>query len=280
MSSEQPTVRVRLRLEYLGTAFHGWQIQTGPRTVEGELTDALERLTGQRRKIYGASRTDAGVHARDQVAAFTYQGSLREVNFLRGLNTHLPDDVSVVKAEFVDPNFEPRHHSLGKRYRFRLVDTWYLSPFEQHRAMHIRGNIDADAMHEAAQLLVGEHDFASFRGAQCDAKTTLRTIWRIDVRRHPETNAVEVVVWGNAFLKYMVRNIVGTLLEVGLRRRDAAWVATVLAACDRRVAGRTAEPQGLCLERVYYEDDPALPAEAVVRPTVPREPRFRSESSE
>lgn len=280
LSSDRASVRVRLRLEYLGTGFHGWQIQSGVRTVEGELTDALERLTGERRRISGASRTDAGVHARDQVAAFSYTGSLREVNFLRGLNTHLPDDVAVVKAEFVDADFEPRHNSLGKRYRFRFVDTWHLSPFEQNRAMHVRGRIDTAAMYQAAQALIGEHDFASFRGAQCDAQTTLRTLWRIDVGRHPETDVVELVVYGNAFLKYMVRNIAGTLLEVGLHRRAPDWVASVLAACDRQAAGRTAEPQGLCLERVYYADDPTLPSEAILRPKTKREPPIRSVSSE
>ncbi len=269
MSSDER--RVRLRLEYLGTAFHGWQAQPGVRTAQGALVDALASLSGQRLDVRGASRTDAGVHARDQVAAFTYAGALREHNFERGLNVLLPDDIAVTRAEFVEPDFHPRHSALGKRYRYRFADARHVSPFERAFAMYSRRRLDAEAMHEAAQALVGEHDFSSFRGAGCDAATPVRTVWRLDVVRPGNADVVELIVEGNAFLKYMVRNLAGALLDVGRGHRAPGWIAEVLALRDRTKSGPTAEPQGLTLERVFYAGEPDVPSEAT--------PRLRSGTS-
>lgn len=261
-------MRLRLGIEYDGTAFKGWQHQPQQRTVEGALVEALLALTQQTIRVRGASRTDAGVHARGQVAAFSYSGPIRAFQFYRGLNRHLPDDVAVTSVREVPETFEPRHDSLGKRYRYRMSDLYHRSPFERQRAHHVRGRLDAERMHEAAQRLLGEHDFSSFQAADCDAATSVRRVWRIDVTRQAG-GAVELVLEGNAFLKYMVRNLSGTLLEVGAGRRPVDWVTEVLSARDRRAGGVTAAACGLTLERVWYADDIDVPVEATQRGSSP-----------
>lgn len=261
-------MRLKLGIEYDGTGFKGWQHQPQQRTVEGAVVDALQAMTQQILRVRGASRTDAGVHARGQVAAFSYEGPIQAYQFYRGLNRHLPDDVAVTSVTEVAESFEPRYESLGKRYRYRMSDLYHLSPFERQRAHHVRGRLDVERMHEAAQRLLGEHDYSSFRAADCDAQTPVRNVWRIDVTRHPG-GAVELLLEGNAFLKYMVRNLSGTLLEVGTGRRPVEWVSAVLEARDRRAAGLTASACGLVLERVWYADDVDVPLEAIQRASSP-----------
>jgi len=242
------------RVTYRGARYHGWQIQRDAATVQGELERALARMVGHPVPIVGASRTDAGVHARGQVFAFDHEGRYDARALLRGINALTADDIAVVQLEETVPTFHPRHDSRSKRYTYRFDDREVACPFDLWRSMSISTRLDVDAMASAAQYLLGEHDFASFRASGCDAKTTIRRLSVVDVRR-TLGGLVEIDITGTAFLKYMVRTIAGTLCEVGLGRRDPAWVQEVVSLRDRRAAGRTAQARGLILERVYYEGD-------------------------
>jgi tRNA pseudouridine38-40 synthase len=198
----------------------------------------------------GASRTDAGVHALGQRATFSFEErrTLREL--VRGLNGLTPDTIRVESAREVPEGMNARHDSRGKHYRFRIYNSRYPHPLELNRTWHVKNKLDAARMHEAAQHLLGTHDFTSFRASDCQAQTTVREMTHLDVQRHGED--VIVNVRGTAFLKYMVRNFVGTLVEVGRGRMTPDEIPGVLAARDRQVAGPTAEPQGLTLIEVFY----------------------------
>lgn len=259
--------RIRLRVAYHGARFHGWQIQRDVRTVEGVVTEAVARIAGGPRKVWGASRTDAGVHARGQVCCFDAptEGAASERSveaFFKGLNHLTPRDVAVMEVDEVPHTFHPRHSSRGKIYRYQLVDGFLAEPMLRDRVWHVPRPLDVDAMRVAAAALIGEHDFSAFRAAGCDAASPVREIFRVDVTRAaggPGASIVTVEVVGSAFLKYMVRVIVGTLVEVGVGRRPPAWVGQALASRDRSAAGRTAPPLGLTLEHIFYPDAPFGP---------------------
>jgi tRNA pseudouridine38-40 synthase len=248
-------MRFRLLAAYRGTAYHGWQVQRGVDTVAGRIEDALQRVAREPVRLFGASRTDAGVHAWGQVAAFDYVGQRSAGEFFRALNFHLPPDIAVRALEAVADEFQPRHAARGKIYRYRICTGYRPRPDDVGLVMHSRKQLDADAMDEAAQHLLGEHDFSSFRGAGCDADSPVRTVYALRVVR-VRPDEVQVHAMGSAFLKYMVRNLVGTLLDVGAGRRSPEWVAEVLAARDRRAAGQTADAHGLSLSRIFYPEFP------------------------
>jgi tRNA pseudouridine38-40 synthase len=253
-------VNVRLLIAYHGGAFHGWQRQAdGVRTVQGEVERALSQMHHGPMAIRGASRTDAGVHALGQVAAFAADGRHDVGAYLRGLNHLTPADIAIRAVDEVADTFHPRHSARGKIYRYRIVDGFAGDPMLRDRAWHVRRRLDASAMHEAAQLLVGVHDFSSFRAAGCDASSPVRELYAVRVRRL--RGEVEVEVIGSAFLKYMVRAIVGTLVEVGRGRRPGDWLRDVLAARDRSAAGPTAAACGLTLIQIFYPDWPRLTPE-------------------
>lgn len=243
--------RVRLLVAYHGGPFHGWQIQRSVPTVEGALTEAVAKLCGERVKVQGASRTDAGVHALGQTAAFDDPYDREPEVFFRALNRLTPREVEVRAVDIVDEAFHPRHDARGKVYRYLLEDTFAPSPLYLDRAWHHSHPLDAGLMQREAQVLVGEHDFSSFRATGCEASGPVRRLRHVEVRRRDE-RLVEVRVEGSAFLKYMVRNIVGSLCWVGSGQRPAGWLAEALAARDRTQAGPTAPPWGLTLERIYY----------------------------
>lgn len=248
-------MRYRLEVAYLGTSFHGWQFQHGVPTIQGAFREALQRLYGEPVEVLGSSRTDAGVHARGQVASFVADERHTIENLYKALNFHTHPHIVVQRIEAVRDDFHPRHASRGKWYRYRIQDSYTPDPFCAPIAAHIKHRLDADAMHTAAQVLIGEHDFSSFRAAGCDASSPVKHIWGIEVQRTGRYSLV-VDVRGSSFLKYMVRNLVGSLIDVGRGRRDAAWLADVLAARDRTKAGATAPPEGLTLERIDYPEDP------------------------
>lgn len=256
-------MRARLLVAYHGANFHGWQIQTSARSVEGALTAAASRLNGRPTKVWGASRTDAGVHAQGQVAAFDADRHDAPTLF-KALNSLLPDDIGVICVEPVDPSFHPRHSARGKRYRYDIWNELRRDPFIADRSYHVRQRLDVDAMRRAAAWFVGEQDFASLQAVGCEANGTVRILWAVDVTE-PVPGLIRIEVAGSAFLRYMVRTLVGTLLEVGTGRRPPEWVADVLAARDRRLAGPTAEARGLTLLAVRYPDFPWLQNEPHVR---------------
>jgi len=250
---------LKLTLEYDGTDFVGWQVQPNGRSVQEELEKGIERLGGEPVRVTGAGRTDAGVHARGQVASLRAPRDLPMKAWTAGLNALLPDDLACVRAESAPEGFDARRWARGKRYTYTILCTAVRSPLERGRAWEIRRPLDVDAMRRAAPALLGLHDFSAFRAADCPARTTVREIRRLDIRQSGERT--EIAAEATAFLKHMVRNIVGTLVEVGHGRRAADSLAALLEGRDRTRAGPTAPAQGLCLDEVFYLPGNANPRE-------------------
>lgn len=245
--------RIRLTLEYDGTDFAGWQVQPGQRTVQSVVEAAVARLLQAKGRVPVAAsgRTDAGVHARGLVAAFDSPAVLPLAAFTKGLNGLLPADVAVVDAAEVDDAFDPRRSAVGKHYRYRMWNGPLRSPLRRRTHWEVRRPLDVAAMAAAAPALLGEHDFTSFRGQGCTAKTPVRRVTCLEVSGRAG-GELRVDVEGTGFLRFQVRNMVGTLVEVGAGRLEAAAVAGILAARDRAAAGPTAPARGLTLEAVYY----------------------------
>jgi len=241
-----------LVVEYDGTTLCGWQRQLNGPTVQGHLEDALATLLTHPASVTGASRTDAGVHARGQVATFRTERTIPLHGIRRGLNSMLPDAIAIREATEVPEDFHPRHSASGKHYRYTILVRPDRSPLWRERAWHQPDPLDRDAMVAAAAVLTGEHDFAAFRAAGCAAKTTVRKLESITLST-PEPDLLVVDVRGNAFLRNMVRILVGTLVDVGSGRLDRAQVSEILASKDRVRAGITAPAHGLELVEVRYD---------------------------
>ena len=245
---------IRLVIEYDGTALHGWQRQANGPTVQQHLEEALAKLLSHETQVIGASRTDAGVHARGQVASFRTERAIPLHGIRRGLNSLLPELIAVREADEVDDAFHPRFSATSKHYRYTILCARDRSPRWRDRAWHHPESLDVRAMSAACAHLIGEHDFAAFRAAGCTAKTTTRRIDRIDIGRPEGQDELLVIdVRGNAFLRNMVRILVGTLTEVGTGRREPAQVVEIVASKDRTQAGITAPAHGLELMEVGYD---------------------------
>ncbi len=242
---------IRIVVEYDGTSLGGWQRQANATTVQSHLETALARLLQHETPVTGASRTDAGVHARAQVASFRTERPIPLHGIRRGLNSLLPESIAIVEATEVGDDFHPRFSATGKHYRYTILNRPDRSPRWHHRAWHISDPLDLEAMRAGATHLVGEHDFSAFRAAGCGAKTTTRRVERIDVSR--DDDRIVLDIRGNAFLRQMVRILVGTLVEVGSGRRDPAQLAEIIASKDRTQAGITAPAHGLELVEVRYD---------------------------
>lgn len=242
---------VKLTLEYDGTRYVGWQVQPNGPSVQAEVEGALAALHHGPRRVTAAGRTDAGVHALGQVASFPEERPLPLVAYVKGMNAVLPADVAVRAASLEPDGFDARRSALGKRYRYRLQNLPTRSPLGRLQAWQVFRPLDVSAMREAAAHLVGRHDFAAFQAADCEARHAVREVRRLEVA-DAGGGELALVIEATAFVKHMVRNIAGTLVEVGLGRRPAAGLPDLLASRDRTRAGRTAPPQGLCLEEVFY----------------------------
>lgn len=248
--------KIRIVLEYEGSRYSGWQIQAqGEATIQTEVESAIEKTTGEKLRVHGAGRTDAGVHALGQVAHFTSESELTAEKLKNAINAHLPQDIAVIRADEVPMSFDSRRDSLGKIYRYEILNRPVRGPLLLRTAHHIKTPLDVPAMNIAAGYLIGEHDFKSFQASGCSAKHPVRRIYKLDVlRAEPERIAVEI--FATAFLKQMVRNIVGTLLLVGNGKLGPDEMESILKARDRGSAGPTAPAKGLTLVKVFYEDDP------------------------
>jgi tRNA pseudouridine38-40 synthase len=240
-------VNLKLTLEYDGVAFVGWQVQAAGRSVQGVVEEAIARLCGEPVRITGAGRTDAGVHARGQVASLKVTKSLPLKAWTAGLNSLLPDDVACVRAEEAPEGFDARRWARGKRYIYSVLQTPVRRPLHGGRSWEIRRALDVDAMRAASRALLGTHDFSAFRAADCPANNPVREVRQLDI-----TDAIELRIEATAFLKHMVRNIVGTLVEVGHGKRDAGSLHALLESRDRTQAGPTAPAHGLVLDEVFY----------------------------
>ena len=243
--------RYRLTLEYDGAPFVGWQRQDNGPSVQAALEAALAKFTGETPATVGAGRTDAGVHASGQVAHVDLARAWDPARIRDALNFHLrPDPVVVRDAAEAPPGFDARLSATGRRYLYRMLSRRAPPALERGHVWHVREGLDVDAMHAAAQVLVGHHDFTSFRASECQAKSPLKTLDRLDVARDGEE--IHVDAQARSFLHHQVRNIVGTLVLVGEGKWTTADVERALAARDRRAAGPTALPEGLCLVGVTY----------------------------
>jgi tRNA pseudouridine38-40 synthase len=271
----------KITVAYDGTGFVGWQRQAKGTSIQGAIEDALRVLDGRDVTVHGAGRTDAGVHAVGQVASFTLARGMDAGAVMRAVNARLPLAIRVVDAETVDPAFHARYGARLKTYRYQILNASIPDVFARAYAWHVPGALDCDAMRGAARLLEGRHDFAAFQASGAATKTTEREIFRIKIfttedtaekpilcarspgvprvlrggefrTRVPDGSLIVIAVAGDGFLRHMVRILVGSLVEIGRGRRDAAWLADVLAAGDRRRAGPTAPAHGLFLQAVEY----------------------------
>lgn len=245
-----------LLLEYDGAPFVGWQRQASGLSVQAVLEGAASRLAGGAPVASTvAGRTDAGVHAEGQVALLDLPDRLRADQVRDGLTFHMkPHPVVVLRAAPAPPGWSPRFDAIARRYRYRILNRRSRPALLLGRAWHVERRLDEGAMAEAARLLLGRHDFTSFRASACQAKNPVRTLDRLDVARAGEV--IEVRAEARSFLHHQVRNMVGTLKLVGEGRWRPGHVAEALAARDRRAAGPTAPPEGLCLVAVAYPADP------------------------
>jgi tRNA pseudouridine38-40 synthase len=258
-----PSRGICLRLAYLGTRYSGWQAQPGQATVQGAVADAIAAVSGERLLPRGSSRTDAGVHALDQIVAFPTAGRLEAATWMRALNATLPPDITVVAGGNTDPAFDPVAAAVRKRYRYRIHDAPWRPVLHRQLVWKWRGRLDEKRMREAAIHLLGEHDFTSFETTPSTRRSKLRTIHEISVERHAvQDDVANSEVWieveGNGFLHNMVRIITGSLVMVGAGRRDPLWLASALAARSRPAAGPTAPPEGLVLAATILDPDPCL----------------------
>jgi len=253
-----PMPVVKLTLEYEGTRYVGWQVQPNGPSIQAEVERALAALHGSPRRVTAAGRTDAGVHALGQVASFPEPSPLPLAAYVKGMNALLAADVAVRAASVEPDGFDARRSARGKRYRYRIVNGPTRAPLSRLHSWQVFRPLDVAAMRAAAVPLVGRHDFAAFQAADCESAHAVREVRRLELLA--DRDELAVVIEATAFVKHMVRNIVGTLVEVGLGRRQAASIPALLDGRDRTRAGRTAPPQGLCLEEVFYDaGEPATP---------------------
>lgn len=261
---------LKLIIAYDGAEFHGWQVQPGVPTIQGALNDVASQITQEKIFVHGASRTDAGVHALGQVAHFKTRSLIPAEEFQRALNALLPPSIRIVAAEEVGPDFHARWQAQAKTYRYRIYRGAVLPPFEHRRALHYSGPLDEGAMSAAAREFQGEHDFETFTassGSEDDDRdrSSVRVIYSSEIIREPERDEIVYIVRGQSFLRYMVRKIVGTLLEVGKGRLAPAGIRELLAARDRSRSGPTVPAEGLYLVSLEYPDPTDSLASAALR---------------
>jgi len=249
----------KLTIAYDGTDFHGWQIQAEKPTIQGEIVSVLRRLTQEHVYLHGAGRTDAGVHALGQVGSFRTQAGLSAEEFQRALNALLPQAIRIVGSEEVGPDFDARWSARGKIYRYRIYRGKVVPPTIWRYVLHYPFPLDEDAMRDAAARFVGTHDFASFAastGSEEDDKehSTEREIFSTELARSPDNEELIFTVRGRSFLRYMVRKMVGTLLDVGRGRLKPDDIDRLYELRDRSKSGPTVPPQGLVMAEVQHEE--------------------------
>lgn len=253
-----PSYRIAVGLEYDGTRYSGWQSQPHAPSIQDSLNAAFSSVANQTVQSTGAGRTDAGVHASGQVAHIDTSAARDDHSWLLGVNTQLPEDISLLWVRRVSSKFHARYSAILRGYRYSILNRPVRSALERDRVWWVHQPIDHERMQEAAQYLVGEHDFSAFRAAACQARSPIRTISKLTITR--QDDHISIYCWANAFLHHMVRNIVGSLLPIGYGETDPAWIEAILAERDRRRGGITAPACGLCLTDVVYPPEFNLPS--------------------
>jgi tRNA pseudouridine38-40 synthase len=244
-------------VEYDGSDFFGWQVQSHARSIQSTLNAAISTVANEVLTTAAAGRTDTGVHACGQVVHFDSVASRSEYAWLRGVNSNLPADIAIQWVRAVPGDFHARYSALARTYRYVILNRPVRSALDRHRAWQLRVPVDVASMQMAARHLIGEHDFSSFRAAGCQSKSPVRRIETLAVVRHDDYVVIEVRA--NGFLYHMVRNIVGSLVRVGTGEAEEGWISELLALRDRRNAAPTAPSAGLFLAAVHYPDALALP---------------------
>jgi tRNA pseudouridine38-40 synthase len=242
---------IKMVLEYEGTQYHGWQYQVDRTTIQQVLEECISTITQEDIRVIGSGRTDAGVHAINQVAHFATSSNIKTRNLLMGINSLLPGDIVVKDLMETDGAFHARYDAKSKVYLYQIVNSPVRAALYRHYAWFVREPLDAGKMREAAQLLIGTYDFSSFCGTNCGVKNHVRTVLNIDVEMN-QHSMIKIYVEANGFLKYMVRNIVGTLVDAGRGKLSLMEFKGILEAKDRRRAGITAPAYGLFLKEVKY----------------------------
>jgi tRNA pseudouridine38-40 synthase len=240
----------KITIQYDGTNYHGWQIQPNVRTIQGEITRALSLLDHRHVTVHGAGRTDAGVHAEGQVASFFLQREFEPRYLREAINGNLDRDIRALDVRLVDDSFNARFSAKLKTYRYQIWTGAVVSPFLYRYVYHNRGQLDVVEMSRAASALVGVHDFSAFTGTHTEIEDRVRTLTRLDIEQCEDR--ITLVAEADGFLRYMVRTIAGTLIEVGRGRRAASGMAEILQSRNRSNAGPTAPAAGLTLVRVGY----------------------------
>ena len=243
---------LRFTVEYDGTAYQGWQRQPSGPSIQGTLEKAIGKMTGEFVTVIGAGRTDSGVHALNQVANFRTDSTIPAANFQKGLNSLLPRDIAVKSLSDVDPSFHSRFDARGKVYLYRIVTGPVRPVLLRHFAWHVRQPLDLDRMGEGASYFIGTLDFTSFCATHCDTRGRIRTVSRALLTPREE-GEILFAIEADGFLRHMVRNIVGLLVDIGKGKITPEETLEILAARDRRRAAMTAPPQGLFLKEVFYE---------------------------
>jgi tRNA pseudouridine38-40 synthase len=253
--------KIKLLIEYDGTAYHGWQIQKEGDTLQGILEDRIAKVTGEQSRLIGAGRTDAGVHALGQVAAFRTGSGLEPATIKKALNAVLPQDIRILNASEADDSFHPREDAVRKSYFYIIANQRQSSVFLFRYAWLVIQHLDPASMIKAAGVLHGEHDFSSFMGTGSDVQSPVREIISLSIERLESIdfmtaalngNFIKIRIEANGFLRHMVRNIAGTLAEIGRGRIPSEKMKDILESRDRKLAGQTAPANGLFLERIMY----------------------------
>lgn len=247
----------KLLIQYDGTDFHGWQVQGKQRTVQGELERVVGMLEDREVKVIGSGRTDTGVHAEGQVANVHLSREFTPEKLRSAINGNTWQDVRIINVEEAPDDFHARFSARGKSYVYRVINAPVISPFWARYAHHEMRPLDVSRMNETARLFLGEHDWTAFSAAKSDARTRVRTIHDFTIESHWDARAnasiIEFRITGNGFLRYMVRSIVGTMLEVGRGEKDSDTILTAIVTGDRSLAGKTASANGLTLLKVHYD---------------------------
>ena len=243
---------ILLTIAYDGTRYSGWQVQPNGLAVQQVVEDALQQLLGECVRLCSSGRTDAGVHARAMPAAFTTSRELPLRAYIEGTNRYLPDDIAIQDARLVPDGFKPISEALAKHYRYTILNSTVRSPLDRLCCWQVRETLDLPAMIRAACYFVGRHDFAAFRASNCVAKTTVRRMDSIEIKQ--DGNSITIDVVGEGFLKYMVRVMSGTLVDIGRGRFAPEYIERLLLEGDRQKAGVTAPACGLCLIEVFYPE--------------------------
>lgn len=243
-------MRVKLTIEYDGTNYAGWQRQKNAVSVQEMIERAFFSAAGETVCIYGAGRTDAGVHARAQVAHFDTNSKIPADKISFALNMHLPPDIRVLNSQETAEDFHARYCALGKTYRYTIHNGVHAPAILRYTAAHVRGRLDIEAMQKAAEAVKGTHNFAAFCAGGSEVASTVRTVTRLDVIEH--SPLIHIDITGSGFLYHMVRIIAGTLIEVGQKKRFPECMAKIIAGRDRNAAGITAPAKGLMLMEVHY----------------------------